>query len=174
MNVEQKAQFIDEMRGRFERSPLVVLADFKGITVKDLDRVRRTCEAQGVHFQVVKNTLCVRALTGTDKEKLADHFRGNIAVLFSTDDPIATAKLLRTQIREVEKLQFKAGFFDGEVLDERGLDVVADSPSKEQLLAMLLGTVQAAPRQVLNVIQAPGRDVLNVLSNYAAKLESGS
>src|SRR5678809_1298886 len=98
-NVEEKARVVDELRARFEKSPLVVLTEFKGATVKQLDSVRRGVEKGGVKFQVVKNTLCWRALQGTDKEKLAEHFRGNIGVMFSTDDPIATAKLLKVQLK---------------------------------------------------------------------------
>lgn len=172
MNLEDKAREIDDLKRRFEASPLVVLADFKGITVKELDKVRRTCEKAGVHFQVVKNTLCWRAVQGTDKEKLADHFRGNIAVLFSTEDATATAKMLRDQLKDAEKLSVKCGFFDGDVLDAKQIVAVADLPSREDLLATLLRTMVTGPEQLLGVLEAPARDVLLVLHNYAAKLEA--
>ena len=173
-NYEAKAQIVDDLRSRFEASPLIVLTDFKGITVKEIDRVRRSCEKAGVQFQVVKNTLCWRALQGTEKEALADHFRGNIGVLFSTDDPVATAKLLREQIRENDKLIVKAGFFEGEILDQKGVEAVAELPSREELLGKLLATIQEGPRQLLSVIQGAPRDLMYVLGNYAAKLEEGA
>jgi large subunit ribosomal protein L10 len=172
-NVEAKAMKVEELRQRFAASPLVVLTDFKGATVKEIDKVRRTCEASGVKFQVVKNTLCVRAVHGTEKEKLADHFRGNVGVLFSSEDPIATARLLKSQLRDNEKFAIKVGFFEGGILDEKGVHAVAELPSREQLLSTLLGTIQEGPRQLLGIIQAAPRDLLYVLSNYAAKLEEG-
>lgn len=171
-NIEAKAQVVDELRERFEGSPLVILADFKGATVKELDKLRRDVEKGGIKLQVVKNTLCERAVQGTDKEKLGDHFRGNIAVLFSGSDPIAAAKLLRDQLRGNEKFTVKAGFFDGGLLsDYKAIEAVASLPSREDLLSTLLRSIQAGPQQILGVIQGAPRDLMYLLGNYAAKLE---
>jgi large subunit ribosomal protein L10 len=171
MNREEKAVFVEEVRGRFLGAPLVILSDWKGATVQELDAVRRACEAQGVSFQVVKNTLCRRALAGTDLEPLAPHFKGNIGVFFGSEDPIATAKLFREQVKGNAKLVCRAGFFEGGVLDGKGVEAVADLPSREELLVTLLRTIQEGPRRVLGVLQAPARDLLYLLSNYAKKLE---
>jgi large subunit ribosomal protein L10 len=171
MNREDKSAFIEEVRGRFLEAPLVILSDWKGATVQELDAVRRACEPAGVRFQVVKNTLCRRALQGTDMEPLASHFRGNIGVFFGNEDPIATAKLFREQRRGNDKLIARAGFFEGDLLDGKGVEAVADLPSREELLVTLLRTIQEGPRRVLGVLQAPARDLLYLLSNYAKKLE---
>lgn len=170
MNRDQKAEFVAEVRERFSSSPLVILTDWKGSTVAEMDSLRRACEPVGVHFQVVKNTLCRRAVEGTDLEGLSDHFRGNIGVLFAGDDPIAAAKLFRAQKKENDKLVCRAGFFEGDVLDEKGVDTVADLPSREELLVSLLRTIQEGPRQVLGVLQGPARDLLYLLKNYETKL----
>lgn len=174
MNREIKQQFIDEIRGRFEAAPFVVLTDFKGVSVKEMNQFRRACEAKGLHFEVVKNTLCKRALAGTAKEPLAKHFRGNIGVFFSGDDPVGAAKMLKEELRTNEKLVVKAGFFDGDVLDSEGVSGVASLPSREELLVTLLRTIQEGPRQILGVIRAPARDLLYLLQNYASKLEEGA
>lgn len=173
-NLQEKAAKVDQLRERFAAAPLVVLTDFKGVTVKQIDRVRRGCEAVGVRFQVAKNTLCVRAIQGSEKEKLSSYFSGSTGVIFSSQDPIATAKLLKGQLKENEKLIVRAAFFEGDILDQKGVVAVSDLPSREQLLSNLLGTLQEGPRQLLGILQAPGRDVLGVLSNYASKLEGGS
>lgn len=170
MNREQKAEFVDEVRQRFTNAPLVILTDWKGSTVAEMDALRRACEPAGVHFQVVKNTLCRRAIAGTDMEGLVEHFRGNIGVLFAGDDPIAAAKLYRAQKKENEKLICRAGFFEGDVLDDHGVDAVADLPSREELLVSLLRTIQEGPRRILGVIRAPARDLLFLLKNYESKL----
>jgi large subunit ribosomal protein L10 len=171
MNREQKAEEIADLHKRFAATPLVVLADFKGSTVAEMDRLRRGCEKGGVFFQVVKNTLAVRALEGTGKEKLGDHFVGNIGVMMALEDPVSTAKLVRQVVKENDKLQVRAGFFDGDILDQKGVEAVSDLPSKEQLQANLLATLQEGPRQLLSVLQAAPRDLLYLLSNYADKLE---
>lgn len=171
-NVEDKAKLVGELRERFSNAPFIVLADFKGATVKELDKLRRGCEAGGVKLQVVKNTLCWRAVQGTDKEKLADHFRGNIAVLFSGENPIGAARLLRDQLKEANgKFTVRVGMFEGDVLDSRGVAAVAELPGREELLSTLLRSIQAGPQHVLGVIQGAPRDLLYLLSNYASKLE---
>lgn len=171
MNREQKAAFVDEIRGRFAEAPLVILTDFQGSSVKDMDSVRRACEPAGVHFQVVKNTLCRRAIEGTEKEKLTPFFSGNVGVLFAGDDPIAAAKVFRDLAKTNDKLQAKAGFFEGDLLDGTGVTAVAELPSREELLSVLLRTIIEGPRQVLGVLQGPARDLLYLLQNYATKLE---
>lgn len=171
MNRAQKAEFIESVRGTFTDAPLVILTDFKGSTVAQIDKLRRAAEEAGASFQVVKNTLARIAVQDTELEPLGDHFKGNIGVVFSGDDPIATAKMFRAQKKENERLDVKIGFFEGTLLDPKSVDAVADLPSREELLAKLLATIQEAPRQVLGVLQAPARDLLYLLRNYAAKLE---
>lgn len=170
MNRDQKAEFVEEVRERFNNAPLVILTDWKGSTVAEMDALRRACEPVGVHFQVVKNTLCRRAVAGTELEGLTEHFRGNIGVLFAGDDPIAAAKLYRTQKKDNDKLICRAGFFEGDILDDKGVDAVADLPSREELLVTFLRTLQEGPRQILGVLQGPARDLLYLLKNYENKL----
>lgn len=171
MNRDQKAAFVEEIRGRFETAPLVVFTDFKGSTVAQMDQLRRACEPTGSHFQVVKNTLCRRAIQDLDAQKLEGHLVGNVGVLFAGEDPIATAKMFKAQLKENKKLVVKAGLFEGDLLDQKGVEAVAELPSREDLLVSLLRTIQEGPRQILGVIRAPARDLLYLLQNYAKKLE---
>ena len=171
MNRTDKAEIVENVRERFLAAPFVALTDYKGSTVAQMDALRRACEAQGVHYQVVKNTLSKRAVEGTDLEGLTQHFQGPIGVLFAGEDPIAAAKLLKAQLKENPALELRAGFFEGDVLDEKGTLAVADLPSREDLLVTLLRTIQEGPRQILGVIRGPARDLLYLLNNYANKLE---
>lgn len=171
MNRTEKEAFVQDIRGRFEAAPLVILTDFVGSTVAETDAIRRACEPAGVRFQVVKNTLCKRAIAGTDKEPLSKYFTGNVGLILSGDDPIAAAKVFKEQVKNNKKLQVKAGFFEGEVLDAQGVEAVADLPSREELLGKLLATLLEVPRKVMRVIQAPGRDVVYLLNNHASELE---
>lgn len=173
MNRAEKAEFIEDVRGAFAASPFVVLTDFKGATVLELDALRRACEANGAQFRVVKNTLCRIAVADTEKSALAAHFRGNIGVVLAGDDVVSVAKMIRDQKRANDKIAIRAGFFDGDVLDEKGVASVADLPSREELLSKLLATLNEGPRQLLSVIQGPARDLLYVLNNFASKLEDG-
>lgn len=171
MNRAEKETFVADIKERFNNAPLVILTDFKGSTVDEMDVLRRACEPVGVHFQVVKNTLCKRALAESDKEDLTKFFSGNIGVVFAGEDPIAAAKLFTEQAKQNEKLEIRAGYFEGDVLDAQGVAAVAALPSREELLSILLRTILAAPRQVMGIIRAPARDLLYLLSNFASKLE---
>lgn len=173
MDRAQKAQFVDEVRGAFSEAPFVILTDFKGSTVLQLDTLRRACESAGGSFRVVKNTLSRIAVTDTPMEGLAEHFRGNIGVVFAGEDPVAVAKVFREQVKENDKLVTKAGFFEGDVLDSKQVAAVADFASKEELLSKLLATIIEGPRQIMGVIQGPGRDLVYLLNNFASKLEDG-
>ena len=171
MNHAEKAAIVDDVARRFADAPFVALIKYDGSTVAQMDEVRRSCEALGIHFQVVKNTLSKRAISGTEKEALAPKFTGPLAVLFSGEDPIAAAKLVKDTLKKNDRLEVRAGFFEGTVLDAKGVEATASLPSREQLLVSLLRTLQEGPRQVLGVIRAPARDLLSLLKNYETKLE---
>lgn len=173
MNRTEKSEFIEEIRASFESAPLLILTDFKGVTVAQIDKVRREIEKAGAEFRVVKNSLCRIAVTGTEREGLVAHFRGNVGVVISGEDASATAKLFRTLAKENDKLVVRAGYFDGTLLSATEVDGVADLPSREQLLSTLLATIEEGPKQLLRVIQAPARDLLYLLNNFASKLETG-
>lgn len=173
MNRAQKAEFVDEIRGRFTAAPLVVLTDFKGSTVAQMDALRRAGDELGVHYRVAKNTLCKRAIADTPLEGLSDQFVGNTGVLFSGEDPIGAAKMLTDFMKDNKTLVIRGGFFEGDILDEDGVKAVAKLPSREELLSILLRTIQEGPRQIMGVIQGPARDLLYLLQNYAKKLEDG-
>jgi large subunit ribosomal protein L10 len=114
----------------------------------------------------------VKAILGTDKEDLGQYLVGMNGFLLSGEDGIAAAKTLRETVKEFKGEIFKlqGGYFDGLVMDASETNKVADLPSKEELLSMLLRTVQEGPRQILGVIQAPARDLVNLLRNHEHQL----
>ncbi len=178
MNREQKAEYVDALSARLKESPFVALADYRGVEVAEINQFRRTLEAQGIEYRVIKNTLAKRAIAGTDLEGLGDHLAGMTGWVLSGEDPSACAKLLKDATKELnkaEKFVLKAGYLDGQILvgpDE--VKKVADMPSKEELLVMLLRTLQEGPRRILGVIRGPARDLLYLLKNYERKLEAGA
>lgn len=174
MDHTEKAANVEDLKQRFATAPLVILTNFQGSRPLQMDSIRRRCETIGVHFRVVKNTLAKRAIAGTDLEPLAGQFKGNVGVLFSGEDAQAAAKLFRDLVKENDKLGAKAGYFDGTVLDEKGVAGVAELPSRAELLVKLLQTINEGPRRLLGVINAPGRDIAYLLANKAADLEKTS
>ena len=173
MNREQKAEMVQTLSARLEAVPLIALADYRGVTVAEINAFRRSLAEQGMGYKVIKHTLAKRAIAGTPMEGLSEHLTGMTGWVISGEDPILAAKTLREATKELDKAEkfvIKGGFFDGEILDAKAMAKVADLPSKEELYAMLLGLVQKGPQKVLGVLQAPGRDLVNLLKNYEAKL----
>jgi large subunit ribosomal protein L10 len=171
MNKQEKIDTVNRLRTQFESSPFVVFVDYRRVTVAEIDHVRRTCEAKDLQYLVAKNTFVRKAVEGTDKDILqeATFLKGMTGVIFSGEDAISGAKVVRELVKDFkkkEKFAVKGGFFDGELLNEKGVDQVADFLSRDDLLSLMLRTIQEGPRQVLGVVQAPARDLLYLLRNY--------
>jgi large subunit ribosomal protein L10 len=174
MNRDQKVELVEQLSERLQSTPLVVLTDYRGVDVAEINQFRRSLEANGIEYRVIKNTLGRLAVEGTDLEGLASHMTGMTGWVLSGEDPIAAAKVLRDITKDLnknDKLLLKAGYFDGQTLDGAEVKKVADLPSREELLSLLLRTIQEGPRQVLGILQAPARDLLYLLKNYETKLE---
>jgi large subunit ribosomal protein L10 len=170
----QKNEFIDSFRQTLGAVPLVVVARYGGNGVNATNQIRRKFEASGIRFQVVKNTLARKAVAGTELEGLSAHLTGMSLMILSSDDPVASAKVLREVLAGNENIAIKGGYWDGMVLDADGVKSVADMPSRPEMLSMLLATLQEPGRQVLSLLEAPARDLLNLLHNFETKLSEAS
>lgn len=176
MSRAEKANLVDGLSSRLETAPFVALADYRGITVEEVNALRNKFRDAGIHYEVIKNKLAKRAIADSEKEGLNDFLIGMTSWIISGEDPIAAAKVLKAETESLikdEKFSIKGGFFDGDILDSKGVIDVAELPSKDELFAMLLGLLQKGPQQVLGVVQAPGRDLVNLLKNYESKLAEG-
>jgi len=171
---QKKIDSLNELKGLFEAAPLIVLVNYEGITVEDINSIRRKFEEKGITYLVAKNNIVKKAIEGTDKDGLAPLLNGMTGLVLSNEDGIDAAKTIRSITKERKKLPgfvVKGGFFDGTLLaSDVEVNKVADLPSKEELLSMLLRTVQEGPRQILGVIQGPARDLVNLIKNYEHKL----
>lgn len=169
--MESKAELVERLNSALSEAPFVVLTSYRGATSNATNDIRRNLEGHGLRMEVVKNSLAKRALQGTGMEDLADQFSGMTGLIISGEDGIAAAKAIKEAIGDKKSpIQIKAGFFEGQVLDTAGAIAVASLPSREELLSLLLRTLQEAPRQVMGVIRAPARDLLYLLKNYEDKL----
>lgn len=170
MNRNDKAEFVERFTGAVRGAPLVVLTDLRAVKVKESNALRRKLESGGLRLEIVKNNLARLAIQGSDKVVLDAQLVGMTGVILSGEDPVAAAKLIRDSIDPKGTIQVKGGCFEGVLLDPKGVAAVAELPSREQLLANLLATMQEGPRQVLGVIQGPPRDLLYLLKNLETKL----
>jgi large subunit ribosomal protein L10 len=142
LNLEGKKEVVAEVAERLTKAQAVVLAEYRGLPVEAITVLRSQARASGVYLRVLKNTLARRAVQGTPFEKLADQMVGPLAYGIS-EDPVAAAKVLQAYAKGNDKLVIKAGAMPNYVMSAKEVGSLAAMPGREQLLAMLLGTMQA-------------------------------
>lgn len=155
-DIEAKSQVVAEIKDKFEHSAGVVLADYRGLTVAEVTKLRVQLREAGVEYRVLKNTMVRRAAHEVGIEGLDSYLEGPTAVAFSAD-PVAPAKVLIDFAKANKKFTIKAGVVEGKVIDPNGVKSLADLPSREVLLAMVLSGIQAPLAGLVNVLQGPIR-----------------
>jgi len=142
LNLDDKKAVVAEVAAQVAGAQTIVVAEYRGIEVGDLTELRKKARESGVYLRVLKNTLARRAVAGTVFEGLSDAFTGPLIYGISAD-AVAPAKVLHDFARSNDKLVLKAGSYSGKVLDKAGVQALASIPSREELLAKLLGVMQA-------------------------------
>ncbi len=160
LNLEEKQAVVAEVSEQVARAQAIVLAEYRGLEVGNMTALRREARKSGVYLRVLKNTLARRAVKDTPFEKLADHMVGPLVYGISSD-PVATAKVLSEFAKgSNEKFVIKAGGMPNAVISAKEVAALASMPSREQLLATLMGTMQAPIAKFVQTLnEVPGKFV---------------
>jgi large subunit ribosomal protein L10 len=142
LNLDDKKAVVAEVAAQLADAQTVVLAEYSGVEVTDLTRLRAKARQSGVYLRVLKNTLVRRAVADTPFAPLAEQMTGPLIYGISAD-PVAAAKVLNDFAKGNDKLVLKVGAYGGKVLDKAGVQSLASIPSRDELLARLLGVMQA-------------------------------
>jgi large subunit ribosomal protein L10 len=162
LNLEEKKEVVAEVSARLAKAQSIVLAEYRGLPVENVTQLRARARASGVYLRVLKNTLARRAVQGTPFEKLSDQMVGPLAYGIS-EDPVAAAKVLHAYAKENDKLVIKGGAMPGQVMTAKEVGALATLPSREELLAKLMGTMQAPIAKFVQTLnQVPGKFVRTV------------
>jgi large subunit ribosomal protein L10 len=153
LNVEDKKAIVADVGAQLAAAQTVVLAEYRGIPVEQLTKLRASARDQGVYLRVLKNTLVRRAAQGTQFEPLADSMVGPLIYGISAD-PIASAKVLQNFAKTQDQLVIKAGLYNGKLLDVAGVKALATIPSRDELLSQLLGVMLAPVSAMARVLGA--------------------
>lgn len=153
LNLQEKQAVVAEVSAQVAQAQTIVLAEYRGIEVGDITKLRANARMSGVYFRVVKNTLARRAVQGTPFEVLAGKMVGPLVYGISAD-PVAAAKVVYDFARTNEKLVITAGAYNGKMLDKAGVSALATVPPKEVLLAQLLGLLQSPVSGLARVLVA--------------------
>ncbi|MEB7773071.1 50S ribosomal protein L10 [Kurthia gibsonii] len=144
--VEMKQTVVQEIAEKFKSAASVVVVDYRGLTVAQVTELRKQLREAGVEFKVYKNTLVRRATEEVGHADLNSALTGPNAIAFSTEDVIAPARIINNFAKENEQLEIKAGLIEGAVASVEEIKALAELPSREGLLSMLLSVLQAPMR----------------------------
>lgn len=151
--VEIKKPIVEEISESIKDAQSVVLVDYRGLTVEQDTKLRKQLREAGITYKVYKNTMMNFAFKGTAFEALAPHLEGPSAIAISTTDATAPARILNDFVKTAPALELKAGVVEGKYYDQAGIKVVAAIPSREVLLAKLLGSMQSPITNFARVIK---------------------
>jgi large subunit ribosomal protein L10 len=157
--VELKQPIVEEIASTIKDAESVVLVNYSGLTVEQDTILRKELREAGVHYKVYKNTLMSRAFAGTDCESLTKHLEGTNALAVSATDATAPARILAKYAKLYPALELVAGVVEGQYNDQAGIQALSQIPSRDELLAKLLGSMQspiANLARVLNQIAEAG------------------
>ncbi len=169
LNRQEKADMIKEISGIVADSQSIVIAEYRGLTVDAATKLRAEARKEGVQLRVLKNTLVRRAVAGTPFEGLSDQFVGPLLYGFSAD-PVASAKVMANFAKTNDKLVIKAGAMPNNVLDVAGVQALATMPSRDELLAKLMATMnEPVAKFVRTLNEVPARFVRTVAAVRDAK-----
>lgn len=151
--VELKKPIVDQISEELNGAKAAVLVDYRGLTVEQDTELRKQLREAGVVYKVYKNTMINFAVKGTEFEELSKHLEGPTAIAISKEDATAPARILFNFSKNAPKLELKAGVVDGTYYDEKGIQVIATIPSREELLSKLLGSIQSPITNFARVIK---------------------
>lgn len=152
--LEQKQAVVATLVDKIQNSAAGVLVNYQGINVEDDTKLRADLRKAGVEYKVYKNTLISKACDQLGYEQLKDCLTGMTALAVSADDPVSAAKILADYAKDHDNFVLKAGFVDGELLDQAGVKELASTPSKEVLIGRMLGSIQSSLYSFAYVLQA--------------------
>ena len=170
MNKNEKAEIIAEAKELIENSTAVYLTDYSSINVADISELRNQFRKDGVKYKVFKNTLFKRALVESGKfEKLADHLEGMTGFAFASTNPVAPAKIIKKFNDTSQKFALKACYIETQYYDGSNLAQLASLPSKEELIAGILGSLNSPASGIVGAISAVMRDLVSVIDEVSKK-----
>jgi len=153
-NLEIKKTVVAEIKEKFEKAKTVVLVDYRGLNVAEVTELRNQLRKAGVEYAVLKNTMINLATKDMGFDGIEAHLEGPTAVAFGYEDMIAPAKILSEFAKKSKKLTIKCGVCDGAFLEEAGVQALANLPSKEVLIAKIMGSMMSSVSKFVYCVEA--------------------
>ena len=158
MSKEQKKNYVEEMKKVFSSNEAIMIAHYKGLNVKELDKIRDEMRKSGIFFKVTKNRITKLALENSRCKDLSDLFKGPTAVALSKD-AISSAKILTKFAKENENLKILGGIMGNELLDIAGVQNVATLPTLDEARAKIVGILSSPAQKIVSILLAPASKI---------------
>ena len=149
-----KSEKIDEIKAKLEKAQVAIVTEYKGLSVEEITNLRRALQKDGGDYMVTKNTLAKIAVKGTDFEVLTETFKGPIALAFGFEDQVSPAKAVAKFIKDTKKGVILGAALDGKLLSADETEALAKLPSKEELIAKILGSINSPASGIANSVNA--------------------
>ena len=172
LNIEQKKVIVTEMAEVASNALSVIAAYYCGLTVSELNQLRTRARDQGVYVRVVPNTLAKRALENTEFACLRETLKGPLILAFSRSEPNAAARLVRDFMKEHEKLSVKAIVLSGQLLSEKELTAVAELPSHQEAIALLMSVMKAPISKFVRTFAEPHAKLVRMVAAIRDKKQA--
>ena len=171
MNREEKSELVTSLHAMLAEQSFIAITLNAGLTVAEIQSLRKQMRAAGAGYKVAKNRLARLALAGTKFENLGDLLKGPTGIAFSKD-PVAAAKVCAKFAKDNSKLTILGGNLDGQKMDTAGVETLAKLPSLNELRAKLVGLIQAPATKIAGVLQAPAGQLARVMAARAKQGEA--
>ncbi len=162
-----KQEKIEAMKENFSKAKVAVVTEYRGLTVEEITKLRRNLQKENSDYMVTKNTLAKVAFKGTQFEVLADTLKGPVAIAFGFQDEVAPAKILTKFIKEVKKGEIIGAALDGKLLSAKETEVLANLPSKEELYAKMLGSINSPASGIVGAVNAVMSSLVRAMDQVA-------
>lgn len=162
--LKAKQAVVEDIKEKLEKSQSLVFLDYRGLTVEEVTNLRVQMRQAGVEYRVLKNTMIKKAADELNIEGLDSILEGPTAVAFGFDDPVAPAKILVDFIKKAKKTEIKAGMLNGRVVSVKEVQALAELPSREELIAKMLGSLNAPVQGLVMVLSGVMRNFVCALN----------
>jgi large subunit ribosomal protein L10 len=169
MRRAEKVQGVEQLQEEFSRATVTVLAEYRGLTAGQMNRLRKAVREADGHCLVAKNRLTKRAVAETSNDKVVPLLRGPLALLIGFADPVTMAKVATKLAVELPKLEIRGALLDGQVLPADDVKALAALPPREVVLAQLLGVIQAPAAQLLRTLNEPASMLARLVGALAER-----
>lgn len=174
MNLSEKQALVENLHNDLQEAKSIVLTSYQGIPVNKINELRAKFRSQQVEYHIVKNTLARRALVGTPHEAVSEMLKGPMGLAYSKEDAVSPAKIIKEFAKENDKFEVRGGIYDGTLMDESGVNKLADMPTKDDLRVSVLRLFAAGPTQFVQTLAAGPLELLRTFEAKRMKEEEAA